>query len=154
MSYHMRVRVGAIILEDQEILLTEYNDPMRGLVYDLPAGGAEPDESIIEALKREAKEEACINIEVGPLAFVYEYAPHLNSNKFGPIHTLVMMFECTIKDGIAKLPEKPDPNQTGVMWLPLSDLEKVELYAKIGPLIREYSNNKRNIELLEEHSLG
>ncbi|GIO27457.1 NUDIX domain-containing protein [Ornithinibacillus bavariensis] len=84
MSYHIRVRAGAIIIENGRILLTEYNDPNRGVVYDLPAGGVEPNESIIDTVKREAKEEACVDIKVGPLAFVYEYAPHLNSEKFGP----------------------------------------------------------------------
>lgn len=40
----------------------------------------EPNETIIEAVQREAKEEASIDVEVGSLAFAYEYAPHLNSN--------------------------------------------------------------------------
>jgi 8-oxo-dGTP diphosphatase len=68
MPCHIRVRAGAIIIEGDRILLTEYNDPNRGVVYDLPAGGVEPGESIIDAVKREAKEEACIEVEVGPLA--------------------------------------------------------------------------------------
>lgn len=154
MSYHIRVRAGAIIIDNNRILLTEYNDPNRGVVYDLPAGGVEPNESIIDTVKREAKEEACIDIEVGPIAFVYEYTPHLNSDKFGPIHTLVMMFESTLRSGsIPRLPEKPDPNQTGVKWLPLSQLEDIQLYANIGKQIQDYALNKRNINLIEEHKL-
>lgn len=47
MNFHIRVRAGAVIIKDDRILLTEYNDPNRGLVYDLPAGGVEPNESII-----------------------------------------------------------------------------------------------------------
>ncbi|MCT6924802.1 MULTISPECIES: hypothetical protein [Bacillales] len=46
MHFHMRVRVGAIIIEDNQLLLTEYNHPVRGIVYDLPAGGTEPNESL------------------------------------------------------------------------------------------------------------
>jgi 8-oxo-dGTP diphosphatase len=154
MSGHIRVRAGAIIIEDHKILLTEFNDPFRGIFYDLPAGGTEPNESIIEAVKREAKEEASVDVEVGPLAFVYEYAPHLNGEKYGKTHTLVMMFECTLKKGsIPRLPDKPDPNQTDVKWVSLSDLENVELYAKIGKHIKDYTENKRNIDMLEEHKL-
>ncbi|TMU88364.1 NUDIX domain-containing protein [Bacillus sp. BHET2] len=154
MSCHIRVRAGAIIIEDNKILLTEFHDPYRGALYDFPAGGTEPNESIIEAVKREAKEEANIDVEVGPLAFVYEYAPHLNGEKYGKTHTLVMMFECTITNGsIPRLPDKPDLNQTGVKWIPLSDLENVELYAKIGKQINDYSRHKRNIDMLEEHKL-
>jgi 8-oxo-dGTP diphosphatase len=154
MSYHIRVRAGAVIIEDNRILLTEYNDPNRGIVYDLPAGGVEPNESIMDAVKREAKEEACIEIEVGPLAFVYEYAPHLNGEKFGRTHTLVMMFESTRQSGSARLPERPDPNQTGVRWLPLSQLDHIQLYANIGKQIQDYALHKRNIELIEEHRLS
>jgi 8-oxo-dGTP pyrophosphatase MutT (NUDIX family) len=154
MAYHIRVRAGAIIIENGRILLTEYNDPVRGVVYDLPAGGVEPNESIIDTVKREAKEEASVDVEVGPLAFVYEYAPHLNSEKFGPIHTLVMMFECPLKSGsIARMPEKPDPNQTAIKWLPLSQLEDIQLYANIGKQIQGYALNKRNIDIIEEHKL-
>jgi 8-oxo-dGTP diphosphatase len=29
MSYHIRVRAGAIIIDNNKILLTEYNDPKR-----------------------------------------------------------------------------------------------------------------------------
>ncbi|MEK4485813.1 NUDIX domain-containing protein [Psychrobacillus sp. FSL H8-0484] len=155
MQFHIRVRAGAIIIEDNKILLTEYNDPVRGIVYDLPAGGTEPNESIMEAVIREAKEEACIDVEVGPLAFVYEYTPHLNFEKFGNTHTLVMMFECKLKNhSIPRLPEKPDPNQIGVKWLPLSELQTVELYANIGSSLQDYTLNKRNIDLIEEHKLN
>ncbi|WP_293927154.1 NUDIX hydrolase [Metasolibacillus sp.] len=103
---------------------------------------------------REAKEEACVDVEVGPLAFVYEYAPHLNLKKFGDTHTLVMMFECKRKEGsIPKLPPTPDPHQIGVKWLPIEELQNVQLYANIGNHIQEYIINRRNIDLLEEHKL-
>ncbi|WP_337983730.1 NUDIX domain-containing protein [Lysinibacillus sp. C5.1] len=155
MSSHIRVRAGAIIIENNEILLTVYNDPIRGIVYDLPAGGAEPNESIIDTVKREAKEEACIDVEVGPLAFVYEYTPHLNLDKFGKIHTLVMMFECKIKSpSKPKFPENPDSNQIDVKWLSISELQNIEMYANIGPYLQEYTQSPRNIDLIEEHKLN
>jgi 8-oxo-dGTP diphosphatase len=154
LSSHIRVRAGALIIKDDLILLTEYNDPSRGVVYDLPAGGVEPNESIIEAVKREAKEEACVNVEVGPLAFAYEYVPHLNNNKFGETHTLVMMFDCVLKNGsYPKLPENPDINQTGVKWIALEELGNIELYANIQKQLITYTLDKRNIDLIEEHNI-
>ena len=155
MQYHIRVRAGAVIIENNKILLTVYNDPKRGIVYDLPAGGAEPNESITDTVIREAKEEACVDVEVGPLAFVYEYVPHLNFEKFGKTHTLVMMFECKIKNNTTpKFPENPDSNQIDVKWLPISELHKVEMYANLGPYLQEYTINRRNIDLIEEHKLN
>ncbi|MEK5520531.1 MULTISPECIES: NUDIX domain-containing protein [Heyndrickxia] len=153
MTYPIRVRACALIIENDSILLVEFQDE-RGLHYNLPAGGVEPNESVIEAVKREAKEEASIEVEVGPLAIVYEYAPHLNSNKFGETHSLQLMFECTIKDGfIPKLPNTPDPNQTDVKWIKLSELNEIVLFPNIKEQIITYVKGKNSIELIEEYTL-
>jgi 8-oxo-dGTP diphosphatase len=63
MTYHIRVRAGAVIIENNSILLIEFQDE-RGLHYNLPAGGVEPQESVIDAVKREAKEEASVDVTV------------------------------------------------------------------------------------------
>ncbi|KEK24906.1 NUDIX domain-containing protein [Bacillus gaemokensis] len=153
MTYHIRVRAGAVIIENDSILLIEFNDE-NGLHYNLPAGGAEPGETVIDAVQREAKEEASVDVEVGSLAFAYEYAPHLNANKYGPIHSLCLMFECKIQDGSApKMPANPDPNQTDVKWIPLSELHTIILYPNIKDHIIHYAKNKRNIDMIEEHAL-
>lgn len=153
MVYHIRVRACALIIENDSILLVEFNDE-RGPHYNLPAGGVEPNEAVVEAVRREAMEEASIDVEVGPLAFVYEYAPHLNSNKYGETHSLQLMFECKIKDGyIPKLPNKPDPNQTDVKWIKLSELDDIVLYPNIKEKILTYVKHQENIELIEEHNL-
>lgn len=153
MSYHIRVRAGAVIIQDNSILLIEFNDE-NGLHYNLPSGGVEPNETIIEAVRREAWEEASIEVEVGSLAFVYEYAPHLNYNKFGETHSLSLMFECRLKEGSSpSFPNNPDPNQTGVRWVNLSDLGNIILYPNIKEHIMNYIENKRNIDIIEEHLL-
>ncbi|MGI8384057.1 NUDIX domain-containing protein [Robertmurraya sp. P23] len=153
MSYHIRVRAGAVIIQDGSVLLIEFNDE-NGLHYNLPAGGVEPNETIMEAVRREAQEEASIDVEVGPLAFVYEYAPHLNSNRYGETHSVGLMFECKIKEGSSpRFPITPDPNQTGVRWVKLTDLKNVILYPNIREHIINYIESKRNIDLIEEHCL-
>ncbi|WP_231688202.1 NUDIX domain-containing protein [Bacillus sp. FJAT-18017] len=129
-------------------------DDEKGIHYNLPAGGVEPGESVIEAVRREAKEEASVNVEVGPLAFVYEYAPHLNRNRYGELHSLGLMFECRIQEGSTPMmPAHPDPNQTGVKWVKLSELEDILLYPNMIKLIIAYTKNKRSLELIEEHTL-
>ncbi|MGG0719205.1 NUDIX domain-containing protein [Robertmurraya massiliosenegalensis] len=153
MPYHIRVRACALIIENNSILLVEFNDH-RGIHYNLPAGGVEPNESIIEAVKREAKEEASIDVEVGPLAMVYEYAPHLNEQKYGSVQSLQLMFECKIKDGSTpQMPANPDPNQTGVKWISLDDLHSIELYPNIREHIIHYSKTKETINYIEEQNL-
>ncbi|WP_346014984.1 NUDIX domain-containing protein [Metabacillus halosaccharovorans] len=120
----------------------------------MPAGGVELNESDVEAVRRETMEEASVDVEVSPLAFVYEYVPHLNSKKYGDTHCLQLMFECKIKDGfIPKLPNNPDPNQTDIKWIKLTELNDLVLYPNIKERIIKYAKNKKNIELIEEFTL-
>lgn len=142
-----------MIIENDTILLIEFDDE-NGLHYNLPAGGVEAHESVKEAARREAKEEASIDVTVGPLAFVYEYAPHLTDNRFGATHSLGLMFECTRnQDTEPSLPDKPDSNQTGVKWVPLRELDSIVLYPKVQKHILAYVESKASCELIEEHTL-
>ncbi|CAG9622391.1 NUDIX domain-containing protein [Sutcliffiella rhizosphaerae] len=153
MSYPIRVKACALIIKEESILLIEFND-QNGLHYNFPSGGVEAGESIMEGVKREAWEEACIEVDVGPLALVYEYAPHQNNFKYGETPTLALLFECEIKKGSTpKMPSKPDLNQTGVKWIKLSELHSIVLYPNIRDEIIAYAINKRNIEWIEESRL-
>mgnify|MGYP001027088491 CR=1 FL=1 len=153
MNNPIRVRAGAIIIENKAILLVEFNDE-NGLHYNVPGGGVEPEETVVEAVRREVREEVQAEVEVGPLAFVYEYAPHINAGKYGPLHSLSLLFDCKIRAGSAAgMPQNPDANQTGMHWIPLSQLQSIVLYPNIKKQIIDYAQNKRNIDFIEEPSL-
>ncbi|HWO78315.1 MAG TPA: NUDIX domain-containing protein [Bacillus sp. (in: firmicutes)] len=153
MTYHIRVRAGAVIIQNQSILLVEFTNE-RGVHYNLPGGGVDPHESIRDTVRREAMEEACADVDVGPLAFVYEYAPHLSSYRFGDTHTISFFFESKLKNGsVPKYPDYPDPYQTGVKWIPLSELDHIVLFPNIKKQIIEYSLKKRNIVWISEDEL-
>jgi 8-oxo-dGTP diphosphatase len=139
MKFHIKVRASAIIIENDHILLVEFDDE-TGLHYNLPGGTIEPGESIVEGLKREAKEETTVNIEVGDLVFVLEYESERNSSWAGSICSLSLIFEGKIaENSTPRLPNTPDPNQTGVKWIRLSELEQIELLPHLGQQIIEYS---------------
>ncbi|WP_433942807.1 NUDIX domain-containing protein [Paenibacillus sp. SN-8-1] len=151
---HIRVRPTALIIKNNSILLVEYCE--NGTHYNLPGGGAEPGETLIESIKREAYEEACIEIEVGPVALIYEFAPHKQSGDYGSNaqHGLNIIFECTIKEGaIPRLPDKPDPHQTAVKWVDLNELDSIILFPNIKDEIKEYVKTKRNIDIIEDYKL-
>jgi 8-oxo-dGTP diphosphatase len=152
---HIRVRPTALIISNNSILLIEYED--HGIHYNLPGGGAEPGETIIEALKREAFEEACVDIEVGPLALIYEFAPHKQSGDYDidGKHGLHLIFECTLKDGsIPQLPKDPDPHQSAVKWIPLEEFDSILLIPNIKDQIKAYVDNRVNIEIIEDFTLN
>ena len=123
MKHYIRVRATALIIHREALLVIEFNDE-HGLHYNLPGGGVEAGESIIQAVKREVQEEAAVNVEVGNLAFVYEYEPEVNSFKYGDIHSLGVTFECHLApDATPSMPINPDPYQTAVKWVRLSGIK-------------------------------
>lgn len=132
----------------------EFNDE-NGLHYNLPGGGVEVNESLIQAVKRKVKEETSVKIEIGPVAFLYEYAPHQNDNKYGTVHSLTTIFECTLMlNEIPWISETPDLHQTDVKWIPLKELKNIILYPNIRNEIINYSHCKNSISLIEEQHLA
>ncbi|MBE1443397.1 MULTISPECIES: NUDIX domain-containing protein [unclassified Paenibacillus] len=154
MTYHIRVRPSALIIQSNCILMVEYKDS-DGVHYNLPGGGAEPGETLVEGAAREVQEETCAAVEVGPIAFVYEMAPHKQSGDYpNAPHTLSVIFECFLKeDEIPRLPDRPDLHQTAVKWVPIPSLDSIVLYPNIKSHIREYVSRRKTIELIEDHSL-
>lgn len=154
MSYHIRVRPTALIIQDDKVLLIEYEDKF-GIHYNLPGGGAEEGETLIEGVKRELLEEAMADVEVGPIAFVYEVAPHHQSGDYTlDFHGINIIFHCTLKEGSEpRLPDKVDANQTAVRWVSIHELDSIVLYPNIRNHIKQYVMNGRTIELIEDYML-
>jgi len=155
MGFHIRVRPTALILKNDCILLVEYVDE-NGVHFNLPGGGAEPGETLMEGVRREVFEETCADVEVGPVAFVYEMAPHRQSGDYhNTPHNLSVVFECFLKEGsIPKMPDRPDLNQSGVKWVPLSSIDSIVLYPNMKEHIRQYAAQRSSIPLIEDHTLA
>ena len=119
---HHRLSANAAIIDKDRILLIEFHDA-NGPHFNLPGGGLDLGENTIEGLRRECLEEACVEVEVGRLLLVWEYEPQRAALKYGPMAKIGVVYAATLKPGsIPRLPAKPDPNQTGVRWVALTDL--------------------------------
>jgi hypothetical protein len=85
-------------------------------------------------------EEVGAQVQVGELKLIREYigSNHEFAEHDGGMHQIEFMFECQIDETYS--PHNggiPDTYQTGVVWLPLSDLEHFRLYPKIlGAMLR------------------
>ena len=62
----------------------------------------------------------------------------------GPTPALSLIFEARLAAGsVPRLPERPDPNETAVKWVPLAELESVELLPHLAPEIVAYAGGTR-----------
>jgi 8-oxo-dGTP diphosphatase len=124
---YVRLRPSALILRAGQVLLVEYDDE-NGLHYNFPGGGLESGESLHQALRREIREETCAEIEIHRLLCVSEYYPPALAYQYGPTHALLFLFLCSLQpDSEPRLPDAPDPNQTGVRWFDLYQLDAIPL---------------------------
>ncbi|MEH7126556.1 NUDIX domain-containing protein [Bacillus sp. JJ1773] len=150
----VRIRCTGLIIEHNSVLLVEYDH--NGIHYNLPGGGLEPGETIIEGVAREVLEETTAQVEVGPLALIYEFAPHKQSGDYNlnEQHALQLIFECKIKNNsMPRLPEFPDPNQSAVKWVPIEELDSILLIPNIYQQVKNYVKSKRSIDLIEDYRL-
>jgi mutator protein MutT len=66
------VGVGAVILEDDRVLLVKRaHEPLRGQ-WSLPGGAVDLGEPLVAAVVREVREETGLDVEVGPLVDVID----------------------------------------------------------------------------------
>lgn len=72
----IRVTTAAIIEADGKFLIVEEIDPIKGRVYNQPAGHVEKHESILEAVVREVQEETGYIFQPESLIGIY----HLHAN--------------------------------------------------------------------------
>jgi 8-oxo-dGTP diphosphatase len=113
----VRVNANAIILHEKKILLVRFEDE-NGPHYNLPGGGVDAGESVLDALPRECREEACVEIAQPEFLGAWEYVPEKENFRFGKVQKVGLLFLCRLAEGsLAKLPAKPDPNQVDVEWM-------------------------------------
>jgi len=83
----MNVRVAAILLRGQEILLMKHR--RRALEYwVLPGGAVQEGETLLECARRELKEETGLEVEPGPLVYVVDVISPRRK------HTVNLFFVC------------------------------------------------------------
>lgn len=134
----IRISAKAIIVRDGALLAIAKQDEF-GVYYILPGGGAEPWETLPQALRRECREETGAEVEVGPLMLVRDYVSsnHEFRHTEPETHQLELMFRCLLNPGAEPAGgHLPDDGQTHLAWLPLADLLIHRLYPQaIRPLL-------------------
>lgn len=138
MDTDLRPRVGVqALIVRQDHLLTVKKMYSSGEVYILPGGSQNHGETLAEAVVRECEEEIGTTVEVRDLLFVREYigAHHEHASEDADLHLVNLVFACGVPAGYeAATGPFPDPDQTDVVWLPVSDLDS---YRVLPSMLKE-----------------
>lgn len=150
-----RLSVRALIVNDDKVLLNEFND---GEYYNLPGGGLELGETLRDCVKREVYEESGYTVTDGNLLYVYEYNPARDKFAFGERGALSHVFKCEI-DTAHEVVERsvidspPDGTSvcTGCKWIPINNLNAIKLYPRINDIIfNDVRNGNFETKFLED----
>jgi ADP-ribose pyrophosphatase YjhB (NUDIX family) len=117
-----RIRVAAAVVEAGRVLLAAHQFPGHPAAWLLPGGGAEPGETLLEAVAREMREETGLHIEVEKLLFWREF--------FDWRYSLEMIFLARPTGGqlcVGGDPEFDLQVIQEVAWFPLDDLAGVNI---------------------------
>lgn len=107
--------VGAVIFSENKVLCAQRNENMSlPLLWEFPGGKIEKDESEINALKREIREEMLCDIEVGDKITTTEY-----EYDFGIVK--LSTYKCTLNEILPTLTEHKE-----IKWVAIQELEKLE----------------------------
>jgi len=135
-SRPLRNSAKALIIENGQVLCT-CNRDLLGDFFLLPGGGQSHGETLADAVVRECLEEVGAHVEVGNLHFVREYisANHELAEYDDTIHQIEFVFTCRLKEPVhTHAASGSDAMQTGVIWLPVDQLQNYRFYP--GSLIR------------------
>jgi len=92
------VAVGAVIINDHKVLLVKRaHAPARGQ-WAIPGGRVEAGETLQQALKREIREETGLDIDIGPLAHVFDLIERSAAGLLTR-HYVIIDYEATIVGG-------------------------------------------------------
>lgn len=133
----INIRPAVLIIENQQILTMQYQYGGQE-VYNLPGGNLELGEHLSDALMREMHEELGIEVSIGEMILVGEV--YFEDRKK---HTLHLLFEGKITAGIPTL----NPAETSALatkWLDIDKLNTINLYPNLSKSIQDYLAGKLN----------
>lgn len=129
-SVRLRVSVVGLFVASGEVLLIHQMTPPEPDCWDLPGGGLEPEETLIECLRREVGEETGLQqFDVTGLLTIAE-----NFHSLSPtdtLHTLNLIYACELTNLPAAGSHRsmplssadPEGGAKGIQWMAIASLK-------------------------------
>lgn len=129
----------AVILENNKVLLVKHQVEDE-TVWVFPGGRVEENESTVDAVIRECKEETGYDVVVNSVCYLEEYSIYYAT-----------YFNCSIAGGNLQLgfdPDIPKDRQVikDVKWVDISDFDKYDIYPK--KLVEMIKDGRINAETI------
>jgi 8-oxo-dGTP diphosphatase len=124
------VGVGAVIVDDQMVLLVRRKQEPGSGRWSLPGGVVKVGESLEEAIKREVLEEVSIRIEIGGLVGVFDRIIHDKHNRIQYHYVLVDYWGWTFSGH-----PKPGSDISAVQSVPIRQVEAFEIGSDVKDTI-------------------
>jgi ADP-ribose pyrophosphatase YjhB (NUDIX family) len=116
--------VGALIFDDNRVLLVERGRPPLAGEWSLPGGVVETGERLEDAIVREVWEETGLTVEAASIATVFERIM-LDEAEGCEYHYVLIDFYCTVLTGDLR----PGDDSRRVAWFEIDSLAKLRLTA-------------------------
>ena len=124
------VSVGAVIIDgDRVVLIRRGHEPLKG-AWSLPGGVVEIGETLHAALRREVREETCLDVEVGPIVEVLD---RISRDADGRVeyHYVIVDYLCRVVGGSLACASDADDAR----WVSRGDLVAYNLTTTVAAVI-------------------
>ena len=134
---HPVVGVGAVVVRDRRaLIIRRAHEPRKG-EWSLPGGHLDLGESLIDAVRREVKEETGLDVHPGPIVETFDRV-HRDPDGRIRFHFVIVDFVCEAPSGEAVAGSDAE----AVAWVTAAELDGYGVNAHAAAVIRkglEYS---------------
>lgn len=126
------VGVGAVVIKDAKALVVKRaNEPYKGQ-WSIPGGRVELGESLVDAVRRELREETGLDVEVGALIEVFERIQRDDEARVR-YHFVIIDYLCACAGGTLCAGDDADD----VRWVTSEELDGMDIRASAVAVIRK-----------------